>query len=490
MSTCSPKLEASLKTPDVSAIFVDLDGTLISTDLLHEALIHAVADDFRNLFRIPRWAVAGPLTLKNELSQRVQPTHELPYVHELLQFLREERDRGVKIVLATASHRDWAIPVAAELRLFDGVLATNAETNLKGLAKLAAIQKWCDGKGCDQWAYVGDDTCDLPIWDAASVAYAVNRRPKVIRRLKQLKEPKCIFPSVRPNCHQLLISLRPHHWVKNALLFIPLLASHQFNNPDLLLLASLAFLAFSATASSIYQINDLLDLDADRRHPLKRQRPLASGALPVSRVPVLVTLLGTIALGAAWLLPWNFLAILMVYAAANVLYSFWLKTKPIIDVILLACLFTLRVIAGGTATGIVLSEWLLAFSMFIFTSLAFAKRHAELSRLRRESRKVAHGRGYQVGDLELLETLGVTSGYMAVLVMALYAQSPSSQSMYQSPKILWLMCPLILYWVSRLWLIARRGLLLEDPVVFAFRDRISLAILGIAIVILLAATKL
>lgn len=233
-------------------------------------------------------------------------------------------------------------------------------------------------------------------------------------------------------------------------------------------------------------LNDLFDLDADRRHPQKRRRPFAAGRLPVTAAPLLLAVLVAVALGVSALLPALFLGTLGLYAFCSLAYALWLKWKPMIDVVLLAELYTLRVLAGGVVVGVTPSEWLLGFSLFMFLSLAFAKRHAELTRLKSESQWGA--RGYLVHDLGLIETLGAASAYLAVLVLALYIQAPGTRALYHQPAALWLLCPLLLYWTSRLWLIARRGLLDEDPIVFAFRDRVSLAVATLCAAILAVAT--
>ena len=283
-------------------------------------------------------------------------------------------------------------------------------------------------------------------------------------------------------------ALRPHQWVKNVLVFVPLLVGHQWGSAWRVFSALLALVAFSATASAVYVLNDVLDLAADRQHPQKRRRPFAAGRLPVTAAPGLLAILAAVALGICIPLPGMFHALLGLYAVASLAYAMWLKSKPMIDVVLLAGLYTLRVLAGGAVAGITPSEWLLGFSLFMFMSLAFAKRHAELHRLKSELQWGT--RGYLVHDLGLIETLGAASGYLAVLVLALYIHAPATRELYRQPAVLWLLCPLLLYWTSRLWLIARRGLLDEDPIVFAFRDRVSLAVAALCAVILAAATFL
>jgi 4-hydroxybenzoate polyprenyltransferase len=283
--------------------------------------------------------------------------------------------------------------------------------------------------------------------------------------------------------------MRPQQWVKNALVFIPFIASHSFTNIHKFLLSSLAFVCYSACASSIYVANDVLDLDADRGHPRKSRRPFASGALPVVYGPPLSAFLLIAGMCLSLLSPtWLFPEILLSYVILSMLYSSWLKQKPIIDVIVLAILYTLRIFAGGAAAEIPISGWLMAFSLFLFTSLAIAKRHAELRRLLGENRSAAAGRGYLVSDLGLLEVMGVPSGYLAVLVLALYIQSPETGLIYRHPQVLWLVCPLLLHWVSRLWLHATRGYLAEDPLVYAMTDRVSLFVAALTLAVVTIST--
>ena len=285
----------------------------------------------------------------------------------------------------------------------------------------------------------------------------------------------------------LVAILRPHQWTKNLLLLAPLILAHDLS-PDKFVCAALAIVCFSLCASAVYVINDLLDVASDRQHPLKQLRPFAAGTLDLALAPPLAAVLGSVGFGlAALLLPWSFSASLAVYVGASLAYTLWLKREPMADVLVLAGLYTTRLIAGGLATGVPVSEWLLAFSMFLFVSLALAKRHAELARLAGEGASVAQGRGYLVCDRSLIGSLGPAAGYLAVLVLALYLNGDKVRELYAHRLVLWLMCPLLLYWISRLWLLANRGELHEDPVVFAITDRASLVVALLAGMILFAA---
>lgn len=284
----------------------------------------------------------------------------------------------------------------------------------------------------------------------------------------------------------LVAVLRPHQWTKNLLLFVPFVLAHEISWENLAS-AALAAFCFCVGASAVYVLNDLVDLPSDRQHPLKRSRPFAAGTLDRALAGPLVSVLAAVGFGLALLLPWSFAACLAFYIAASLIYTLWLKREPMADVVLLAGLYTVRLVAGGLATGVPVSEWLLAFSMFVFASLAFAKRHAELARVGRQGDSAAAGRGYLVGDQSLIGSIGPASGYLAVLVLALYLNSDKVRELYIHRTVMWLLCPLLLYWLSRLWLLANRGQLHEDPVVFALTDRASLIVATLSAVILVIA---
>jgi 4-hydroxybenzoate polyprenyltransferase len=328
---------------------------------------------------------------------------------------------------------------------------------------------------------------DVPIWRAAAEAHVVAPGPFVRRAAAQLGKPVHLHAQRRDHARAVWRALRPIQWVKNVLLFVPLVLAHELGDTQKLLACCLAFSALSACASAVYVLNDMLDIEADRHHPVKRRRPFASGALPIYYGPLLVV--GCIAFGLTLslaTLPVAFAAYLGLYLVVNCLYSFWLKQKLVLDVLLLAGMYVLRIIMGGVAADLVVSEWLMALSMFLFTSLAFAKRHSELARLSDEQQRSARGRGYVVSDLRLIESVGPASGYLAVLVLALYINSENAtmKQLYAHPRALWLICPLLMYWVTRLWFVVSRRELDEDPLLYALRDRVGIAV-GIAILILL-----
>jgi 4-hydroxybenzoate polyprenyltransferase/phosphoserine phosphatase len=474
-------------------LFVDLDGTLIAGDVTQESVLAAIKHDPVNLVRLPGLLLRGRATMKRAFAKQVKPdVRVLPYREELLDFIREQRRGGRRVVLATASDRLYAESVADAVDVFDDVLASDGRANLKGANKLVGIQEYCRRHGYSEFAYAGDALADVPIWRAAAEVHVVAPGPLVRRAAEQLGKPLHVHVRRRGVTRAVWRALRPIQWVKNVLLFVPLLMAHEIGNAQKLLACCLAFVAFSACASAVYVLNDLMDIEADRHHPIKRKRPFASGALPIYFGPLLAA--ACIAFGAtlSWLfLPIAFAAYLGVYLVVNCLYSFWLKQKLVLDVLLLAGMYVLRIIMGGVAAELVVSEWLMALSMFLFTSLAFAKRHAELSRLSEEHQRQARGRGYRVEDLGIIETVGPTSGYLAVLVLALYINSENAtmRQLYSYPRALWLICPLLMYWVTRLWFVVKRRELNEDPVMFAIRDRAGIAVAIVIVVLAILASR-
>ena len=387
------------------------------------------------------------------------------------------------MVLATASERRLARLVSDHLGIFTGVIASELDFNCKGPDKLAAILKDSDGRGFE---YVGDSSADLPIWRQARQAVIVSSEPRLLRRAKTVCPPAKVIEPQGSGLRDTIRALRPHQWVKNLLLFVPLITSHHMFEPAYLVPAILALLTLCMAASATYLLNDLLDLQSDRIHPNKRSRPLASGRVSIPQAFVMFALLMAGVVVAMLLQPWYFDALVLCYLILTTAYSLVLKRKLMADVICLAALYTLRIVAGGEATGIEISPWLMVFSMFFFLSLAFAKRYTELITFHDRKGKIP-GRGYQPIDLEMIRTLGPASGYLCLLVMAQYIYSPEVQRLYSRPWILWLACCVLLYWISRIWFLAHRRQLPHDPVVFALRDRNSYVAGLMLVLILLAA---
>lgn len=463
------------------ALCVDLDGTLLRSDLLAETVIALLKLNPAILFLLPLWLLRGKAYLKQQIADRVSiDPVALPYNEPFLAWLRQQKKRGRPLVLATASNVKFATAIARHLKIFDAVIASDGDNNLKGSAKLARLRKeFGDGN----FDYAGNGRADLAVWRHANAAVVVNPERGVQDAVEGLAPVARLFDDRGPRARLYLKAMRPHQWLKNLLIFAPMILAHRLLEPLLLIEAVVAFIAFGLCASSVYLLNDMLDLAADRRHPKKRHRPFASGALPIAGGAALVPLLLAGAFGLSVLLPPLFAGVLALYYLTTLAYSLYVKRTVLVDVIVLAGLFTFRLMAGGAAVGVPLSFWLLAFSMFLFLSLALVKRYVELKMLPNEPGRKLAGRGYEAVDLETLAHFGIVSGYMAVLVLALYIDSQAVTELYGHPEVIWFLCPLALYLVSRIWLLARRGEMHEDPVVFAIRDRRSLAavVLGAAL---------
>jgi 4-hydroxybenzoate polyprenyltransferase len=467
--------EESLLT-DEPPLVVDLDGTLLRSDLLVETGISYLRDQPHRVGRLCLWLSQGKAKLKRELAQGSDiDVAVLPYNLDVVRLIEAERKRGRKIVLATASHRILAERVVHHLSLFDVVMATEGDQNLSAHAKRAALVAAFGEQGFD---YAGNSSDDLPVWASARLAYVVDAPLSVERQAQELGRVAAVMRSPRSGLKVWARALRLHQWLKNLLIFVPLLAAHRYDALPMVIDAALAFFCYGLCASSVYILNDLLDLPEDRQHIRKRNRPFASGQLSVlSGLAVFPVLLVTAFLLAIWLLPGLFVSVLFTYYILTLFYSLVIKRRMVIDVITLAGLYSLRIVAGVAAIGVSLSFWLLAFSMFIFLSLALVKRYAELFQVRAQGRSdKVHGRGYYADDLGMIASLGASAGYMSVLVLAFYINDPATTRLYQHPEVIWLACPLLLTWISRVWMLAHRGHMNDDPVVFAVRDRISLSI--------------
>lgn len=450
---------------------VDLDGTLIRTDLLVESFFAGIKRDAALVLLAPLWLWRGKANLKRRLAECTDiDCARLPYNEEFLEYLRSQHGNGRPLVLVTASDQKYAGKIAEHLGLFDAVLASDGKCNLAGTVKRDCLSERFGDRGFD---YAGNARADLPVFSRARRAVLVNPEPRVRSAAGKVTQIEKVFETAKKSVSLWLEALRLHQWLKNLLVFVPLTAAHQLSDLALLGQASLAFFAFGLCASSAYLLNDLLDLPADRVHPRKRLRPFASGALPLTYGLIMIPVLLAGAAGVALLLPLEFALVLGGYYVSTLVYSFWLKGKVLIDVFLLAGLYTLRVIAGAAAVSIMPSFWLLAFSIFIFLSLAMVKRYAELLEVNARHEDGIEGRGYSPVDLSTLNGLGTASGYAAVIVLALYINSEDIRRMYSHVEAIWLLCPLLLYWISRVWLKAARRELHYDPVVFAWKDRIS-----------------
>lgn len=453
-------------------LVVDLDGTLIHTDMLHESALKVFRDTPLETLRVPCLLARGKAFLKRHLASRIEfDPGTLPYNEELLEWLRVKRDEGRRLVLCTASDKSIADPIARHLGIFDHVIASDGTVNITGKVKADTLLQRFATTGYD---YAGNSHKDLPVWSAARRAIVVNGSSSLIRKAENVTTVEQVFPRRSLGVSGLRRTLRVHQWLKNLLLFVPLIAAHELSNAESWLSLILAFAAFSLCASAVYIANDLLDLESDRRHPRKRNRPFAAGLMPAYQGVLLAPLLLAVSMAIASLVGPQFLGCLVLYFILTSAYSWLLKRLLLIDCLALALLYTLRIIAGAAAVGQHLSFWLLAFSVFLFLSLAFVKRYAELEVQLLSGVDRIHGRGYQTADASLIQTMGIVSGYCSALVLALYLNSDDVLELYSSPEFIWGAVPVMLFWVSWMWMQAHRGVMHDDPLVFALKDPVSL----------------
>ncbi|HBK44973.1 MAG TPA: UbiA family prenyltransferase [Xanthomonadaceae bacterium] len=447
---------------------MDLDGTLLNSDILYESLLALLARNPLYLFLLPFWLLRGKAAVKRELASRVTlPAETLPYNEQVVELLRTTSQRPR--VLCTASDALLVQPIAEHLGLFEQVIASDGQRNLSGRNKAQALVAAFGERNFD---YAGNGTVDLEVWSHAAGGWVVNNGSALARAAGRRTTIHAHWPAPSRG-RAWLKALRLHQWLKNLLVFVPLLAAHQFMEPGSIVQSILAFLAFGLCASGVYVLNDLLDLTPDRLHVRKRNRPFAAGRLPLPHGLIVAPVLTLSGLLLSLLCSFTFTGVLLAYYVMTLAYSLRLKRIVMIDVVLLASLYTVRIVGGAVAIDAEPSFWLLAFSMFIFLSLALLKRYTELHAILASGKNKASGRGYGVEDLPLLQSLGAAAGYIAVMVMALYINSPESVELYRNPKLLWLICPVLLYWISRVWVVAHRGDMHDDPIVFAATDRAS-----------------
>ncbi|MFN3944688.1 MAG: UbiA family prenyltransferase [Allosphingosinicella sp.] len=449
-------------------LFVDVDGTLTRADISLESFVRVARSGFAALLALILWLARGRSVAKAMAARRdpVDPAR-LPYRQEVLDLIAAAKAEGRPVILASASHWRNIRRIARHLDLSDPVIATRARSNLKGRAKLAAIRRLVGPDGA--FDYVGDCRADLCLWSAAREGWTVRHQPRgsAVRRL---------CPPAAGPLRTMLRAMRPHQWAKNALVFVPALTSGLFVQPSVLFVAAAAALFMSLIASSIYLVNDILDVDADRAHRTKYKRPLAHGDLSIPAALGLSLLLAGTSIAGALLVGGTGLAFwLLVYAGISIAYSFRLKAVMVGDAIVLASLYTIRIWIGGVAIGVELSFWLLLFSVFLFLSLAYLKRYIEM-RDAADPHRLLSGRGYVGGDLDVVMSSGISAGMVAVLVLALFAHEPEAAAHYAAPELLMLLCLPLIYWLNRIWMMARRGQVEGDPVAFALKDRRSIAV--------------
>lgn len=461
-------------------LVVDLDGTLARTDVLVESYLDLFKKRPGSALRaLAILLMRGKAAFKARIGAYATFDPEmLPYVDEVLEHIHQARAEGRPVYLATAADRTMAEAVAAHLDCFDGVLASEGEANLKGETKAARLKDRFGAQGFD---YIGDSRADIPVWKASRSAFMVDPTAGLEKRVRRMKDSgQVLVLARREDGLQAFIRLiRPHQWVKNILVFVPLLAAHAFTG-EAFLLALTAFVAFSLCASSVYIINDLFDLQSDRKHQSKRYRPLAAGKVKLRTAALVAPLLLAGALGMAATLSMAFLGVLIGYFALTFSYSTFLKRNMMLDVVILGLLYTLRIFAGVVALDLVVSQWMMGFSLFFFFALAVMKRTTELVALAAEKTSgKTSGRGYFVADLDLLNALAGSSGMASLVILLFYLNTLGDTGLYDNPELLWLVIPILLYWFGRALLLAHRGDMYDDPIVFATRDRISLVCGGL-----------
>ena len=469
---------------------VDLDRALVKTDILLESLLALLRSNIWYIFILPCWLLKGKAYLKSMIANRATiDVEKLPYNQEVVKFIAGEKDKGREVVLVTATNILYAEQIAKYLEIFSLVVASNDKINLKSINKRDRLESLYGKKGYD---YLGDSSADIVVWKSANSALLVTNGDR--NRKRQFEKKGVLFDKVFPNnengyyhkIKSLSKALRIHQWAKNILIFVPLLLSHRIGDQALLLSSLLAFFSFSIAASANYLINDIVDLELDRAHPTKRKRMLALGGVFIGDAIVAIPLLLVSAVAILQFLPIQFALLLAAYLSITILYSVLLKKIVMVDLVILAGLYTMRIIAGAFAIEAELTFWLLAFSMFLFFSLALSKRYAELEMVKED----VSGRGYRLDDLPILRSLGASSGLLAVLVFALYINSQQITVLYNRPEILWFVLPVLLFWISRIWLLAHRGDMHEDPVLFAIQDRASLVSSGVIVLLLWLAIKI
>ena len=474
----------NLERPRV--VCADVDGTIIASDLLYESLLFAIKRDFLTIFFLPFWLMRGRAYLKQRLAERTDgfAVELLPLNSAVVSYLKEAAESGQRVFLASASDARLVERLADQFDFVSGVIGSDGTTNRKGAEKAKAIHA---AIGDVSWEYLGDSAADFDVWREANSVVCVASRPSFARSVQRRFPDATVIEREPFSIGVALRALRIHQWLKNVLVFAPLVLAHKWFDVAGWGMAIGAGVSFSLCASGVYLLNDLLDLEADRRHPRKRKRPCAAGLFPISYALMCAPVLFVSAFILAILVKPEFAIILGLYLILTSAYSYRLKALALVDIILLAILYTIRIVGGGVATGVHVSQWLLGLSMFIFFSLACVKRFSELFVLQQRKEHRTWGRGYSVGDIEQVASFGTSSGYIAVLVLALYVSSKEVAELYANPTVIWMACPLLLYWISRIWLLARRGLVHDDPLVFTLRDKVTYAVAAIGAIIFVAA---
>lgn len=473
------------KSKKLLPLCVDLDGTLTFTDVLVESYIAWLKEDTWNaLLAWSTLLTQGRPQFKRRIVDHATINAErLPYNQEFIEWLKKEHKRGRNLYIATASDEVIGQAIADHLDFIDGVIGSDGKRNLSGRHKAEALVEQFGEKGFD---YAGNANPDLDVWPHARHSIVVNAPPAVRKKAAVIGNVSKQF--LRQTNHFdlriFLRQIRVHQWVKNLLIFVPLITAHMVTQTATLFDALLAFLAFSLMASSVYLFNDLIDLDADRQHLTKRHRPLAAGTIHITFAIMALIIMPLLSIATSLLLPWSFLGLLLIYVAVNFGYSLFFKSVPYLDVLILTSLYVLRILAGSAATNIPTSVWLFIFAGFIFLSLALVKRSSELYNLEKQGKEKGAGRGYTIAQKITLRNIGIGSSVISLIVLGFYVVSPAVTPLYTTPTLLWLLIPVFGLWIARIWSITLKGSMHEDPVVFAAHDIMSYAAAFAAFIIL------
>ncbi len=476
-------------TKEQHPLFVDLDGTLVSTDTLWESCLLFIKRYPLQLWLLIIWLFHGKAYFKEQLAMKVIPDAEiLPYQAEVIEYISNAKASKRDVYLITAANQRIANSISKFHNIFTATIGSTSKLNLKGKNKLDVIQSIIGKKNFD---YIGDSKTKSIIWRAAHTAIISSGSYRRANQLNIDQDKIIVLPERGENIfRQWLKTLRVHQWSKNLLLFLALFMSHRILDPNLFKQVLVAFFSFSLSASAVYILNDLFDLEADRKHPSKKNRPFASGQLSIINgifaIPFLLILSFLLAIN---MLPNIFTIVLIIYLITTTSYSLYLKEKLFIDVIILGVLYTLRVLAGGLAVGIEVSSWLLGFSWFFFLSLAFLKRYTDLMFIKNNNQEELFGRGYSIIDLEIVQKVGITSGFSSLIILALYINSEQIAVLYKQPALILLAIPILLYWLMRMWFVAHRGKMTEDPIVFAIKDKTSYIMFLLLLMVLIVAAN-
>jgi len=461
-------------------LLVRNEGVLVETDLLWESFYLLLKRNPFVLIWLPYWLFRGTAFTAQQIMDRVMPSVEyLPYNRQLIGYLQEQHRNGRELVLVTSLSKEYAQRISCHLGFFKSVLSR--EELLSTVDPKKSKNDLPDSAPVD-FVYVCREVEDINLCGNGNVVL-VNPDQSTLYTIRNQCNIEQVIVSSKGGLFKYIQAIRVHQWLKNLLVFVPLITAHQIDDPILVLRTILAFFAFSLCASGVYLLNDLIDISDDRKHQKKCKRPFAAATISVKTGTLLIPVFTLSAFGFGLVLGTPFLYILAGYLATTIFYSIWLKKLALVDVITLAFLYTTRIFAGGSAVSIMPSFWLLSFSMFIFFSLALTKRGSELLHAHDLERTKLDGRGYVIDDIKIVYDFGVASGYMSVLVLALYINSDSVRLLYGRPQVIWLMCPMLLYWISRVWLITSRGQMHDDPLIFTVQDRVSqgIAVLGLFI---------